>query len=369
MTRTAAALPNGDVRSQDKQLHRSRLRIKRHARRYLLAALLLPHWAHSAPWYPVPVIADGKDQSYVPLERTSKPWRICALLPHGQDKFWWGVSWGLSEEAKRLGIKLGLYEAGGYEHLEVQRRQLEHCRHAGADAIVLASVNPDGLNTEVEQAAREHIVVVDLINGISSGKIAARAVSDTALLTHMAARHIVKTTHQHLPTVLWLPGPHAAQWVSNAERGMRAVLTPDVATVLEGGYDIPEPSRQMGLIRTMFRAQATDYVLANAVAAVAAARVIAMDKNSHTKVIAWYANEPVVTMIGQRKIEGAPSNNPVLQARIGLDLAVRALEQQRHPVNVQIKPEWLDLSTLRTFDTNKLYAPPGTWMILQDLPD
>lgn len=336
---------------------------------FLLLAVLPAMVAFAAPWYPVPVLADGKPLQYTPLDGASKPWRVCALLPHGQDRFWWGVSWGLSEEAKRLNIKLGIYEAGGYEHLDVQRRQFAQCRKLRADAILVAGTTATGLRQEIEDAVKDHVVVIDLINGIDSASVTARAVGDTAELSAMAARYIL-THAEHLPvTVLWFPGPRQADWVANAEKGLRSVLTPAVANVIDGGYDVPEPSRQMTLIRAMFHVHRPDFVLANSVAAVSAARIIATDKNSRVRVVSWYANQPVVELIEAGKVEAAPSNNPALQARIGLDLAIRALEGKKHPFDVKVRPEMLDRLTLKRFQTEKLFAPPGTWMVLQPLPD
>ena len=335
----------------------------------LLAATFATNVALAAPWYPVPVVADGKPLAYTPLEAAGKEWRICALLPHGRDKFWWGVSWGLAEEGKRLNIKLGIYEAGGYEHLDVQRRQFAECRKSGADAIILAAITPTGLNQEIAEAMENHVVVIDLLNGISGAKVSARAVGDTSELTAMASNYILGHAGSLPVTVMWLPGPQQAAWVANAERGMRAILTSKVATVIDGGYDVPEPSRQMTLIRAMFHTHSPDYVLANSVAAVAAARIVASDKKFRTKVVAWYANEPVVELIESGQIEAAPSSNPVLQARIGMDLAVRALEHKKHPFEVKVRPEMLDITNIKKFQTEKLFAPPGTWMVQKKLPD
>ena len=53
-----------------------------------LAAMLCAAGATGAPWYPVALRADGRALAYTPLDSASKPWRICALLPHGIDKFW-----------------------------------------------------------------------------------------------------------------------------------------------------------------------------------------------------------------------------------------------------------------------------------------
>ena len=335
----------------------------------LLAAIFSSAVAVAAPWHPVAVLADGLPSAYAPLDTASKAWRICALLPHGRDKFWWGVSWGLSEEAKRLNVKLGVYEAGGYDHLEVQRRQFAQCRQQGADAIIVAAITPTGLKQEIDEAIRQQVVVIDLINGITDAKVSARAVGDSSELGALAAQYILRHAQRSPVTVVWLPGPQRAQWVANAEKGMRAVLTPQAATVIDGGYDVPEPSRQMALIRAMFHTHRPDYVLANSVAAVAAARIVAADKRYQTKVVAWYANEPVVELIESGQIDAAPSNHPVLQARIGLDLAVRVLERKKHPFDVRVRPEMLDRTNIRQFQKEKLFAPPGTWMVQRSLPD
>jgi len=41
---------------------------------------------------------------YVPLEKASKPWKICVSFPHMKDAYWLGVDYGVVEEAKRLGF-------------------------------------------------------------------------------------------------------------------------------------------------------------------------------------------------------------------------------------------------------------------------
>lgn len=338
-------------------------------RLYLLVAMLFPVLScFGAPSLTIPAIADGKIVDYTLLKTATKEWRVCALLPHGRDRFWWGVSWGLAEEAKRLGVKLGVYEAGGYENLEVQRRQFAHCRELQADAIILAAVTSTDLNQEVEDAIANHVVVIDLINGISTKKVTARAVGDTSELAAMAARYILQHTKTTLPTIVWFPGPHNAQWVTNAERGVRRVLIPSVANIVDGGYDVPEPTRQMNLIRGIFHQYQPDYVLGNSVAAVSAAKIVASDKKMRTKVVAWYANEPVVDMIAAGLIEAAPSNNPVLQARVAFDLAIRALEHKKHSFDVKVIPEMVDHKNVETFQSEKLFAPRGTWMIQRELP-
>lgn len=45
-------------------------------------------------WFPVDVQADGKKLQYQPLQKVTQVWRLCALLPHGKDHYWWGCPGG-----------------------------------------------------------------------------------------------------------------------------------------------------------------------------------------------------------------------------------------------------------------------------------
>ncbi len=43
----------------------------------------------------------------------TKPLTLCALYPHLRDAYWLSVNQGMVDEAKRLGVKLQIHEAGG----------------------------------------------------------------------------------------------------------------------------------------------------------------------------------------------------------------------------------------------------------------
>lgn len=334
---------------------------------FLLLLFARTGWADN--WYPLATIADGKPFSYQALPSSSKPWRVCALLPHGKDRFWWGVAWGLAEEARRHNVKLGIYQAGGYENLALQRRQFAHCRERKADAILLATVSPSGLNREIDAAIQAKVVVIDLINGINDSNVTARAVSDTTELGVGAARYLLADAGSQAVEVAWFPGPEDAEWVANAEAGAMRTLKAAKASLIQGGHALPEITQQMTLVRNLFKHHTPDYVLGNAVAAEAAARFLRTRPELHTKVIAYWANEPVIAMIRNGEILAAPSNGGVLQARIGFDLALRALEGKPFPSSVKLAPEMLDATNIDQFQMDKLLAPANQWMIQQELPN
>ena len=85
-------------------------------------------------WYPFKIAAAKNGDlkqveqiAYVPLDKAEKPWKLCVLFPHMQDTYWLSVDYGIVEEAKRLGVKINLYQAGGYTQLPKQISQYDDC--------------------------------------------------------------------------------------------------------------------------------------------------------------------------------------------------------------------------------------------------
>lgn len=335
-------------------------------RALLLTLSLLPSVA-SAEWFPVSATLDGKPGTYSALPRAASPWRICVLLPHARDKYWWGVSWGLMEEAERLGVRIGIYQAGGYEFLDVQRTQFTSCMQQRADAIVLGAISAEGLNKEIGLARAKGIPVIDLVNGVTSKAVAARSLVDFGDMAAAALRYLAADAGGRPVKVLWLPGPRDAGWVNDAESTLRQRLAGLKIELVHGGYAPPDASSQMALVRRHWEA-APDYVLGNAVAAEAAATYAHYQGRGVAKVISYYATEPVVELVRMGRVLAAPSDGTILQARISLDLAVRAIEKKPHPYRVSPAIEVLDAASVRHYDMSRLLAPPFKRFTQRPLP-
>lgn len=319
-------------------------------------------------WFPIATVADGKPYSYQPLSKASRPWRICALLPHGMDKYWWGVAWGLQQEAERQGLKLGIYQAGGYANLENQRTQLNHCLAIKADAIILAAISAKGLNTQIDQALQQGVPVIDLINGIDNPQVSTHSRVNFADMTRASVDYL-RTRHDLQQAQLaWLPGPADAGWVIDAEKGLHQALGAQTSQLSHAGYAATDTNSQMQLVRQLFSQQTPDFLLANAVGAFVAARYIQQYQLS-TQVLAYYTTEPVLEMIRSGQILAAPCDAPVLQARIAIDLAARLLEGQAVARDVSPQIEMLDRQTLPDYPLQRLLPPAGSRFIQQSLPD
>src|ERR1700692_414023 len=96
-----------------------------------------------------------------------KKWNICVSFPHMKDAYWLAVDYGVSEEAKDLGVAMHLVEAGGYTNLNKQISQIEDCVSNGAQAVDIGAISYDGLNETVKRLHEKNIPVIDVINGMS----------------------------------------------------------------------------------------------------------------------------------------------------------------------------------------------------------
>ncbi|MCY1277073.1 Periplasmic protein TorT [compost metagenome] len=338
--------------------------------RALSTLLLLSTTVAAADWFPVNLLVDGQAQPYRPLAAASQPWRICALLPQGKDRYWWGVAWGLAEEARRQGVQLGIYEAGGYQYAAMQRAQLSRCRQLGADAVVLASIDLNGLCPDIDPLRQGGVPVIDLINRTECAGVRAHSRNDFGLMVKAAFAYIRRHSGERPVRIGWLPGPADAGWVMDGERGLTEALVGSRASLVDGGHGPADRATQARLVRELLaRAPDLDYLLANAEAADFAAQLIARGGKPGPWVVAIYANERVLEAIGSGRILAAPTDSPVLQARVAVDLAVRALEGQPLPTLVSPPVEMLDRDSLAGFDRRRLSHPDGQWMIRQPLPE
>ena len=203
--------------------------------------------ARSAPWSPLEIDVweppfntthQRTQQQYTALTKAAKPWRLCVAIPHLKDAYWLAVNFGLIDEARHLGIALDIVEAGGYEHLDVQRQQVSGCMQQGYDALIIGAVSATGLNDLIAKSVAEGRPVIDLINGIDSPQITARVAADFYDLGSAVGRFIrAQPANPARPvTVAWLPGPQGAGWVAAGDRGFRDSLKGASVSIVDTRY-------------------------------------------------------------------------------------------------------------------------------------
>jgi protein TorT len=337
------------------------------------AALTVPTVQAEKAWYPVevdvwnPPFNDQRQREqklYTPLEKAQKKWRVRVFIPHLKDDYWLGVNYGLIHEARRLEVSLSIFEAGGYDQLDVQRRQIENAIAENPDGLIIGAISLDGLNDLVKKASDKGIPVLDLINGISSPFIAARsAVSfwDMGYQAGSYLRRLQENRGQPLK-IAWFPGPDGAGWVAAGDAGLRKAIEGGAIEILDSRYGDTGSATQAKLVEAALSQYADDLdcIVGTAVTAEAAVKILRRrGLADRIKILSYYYGPGVDRSIRRGDITAAPSDLTVLQARIAVDVMVRILEKRDYYKHVAPRVMVVDHDNIRTWDTSTTLAPRG----------
>jgi periplasmic protein TorT len=337
------------------------------------AALTVPTVQAEKAWYPVEVDVwnppfndqrQREEKLYTPLEKAQKKWHIRVFIPHLKDDYWLGVNYGLIHEARRLEVSLSIFEAGGYDQLEVQRRQIETAIAENPDGLIIAAISLDGLNDLVKKAADKGIPVLDLINGISSPFIAARSAVSFWDMGFQAGRylHRLQETRGQPLKIAWFPGPKGAGWVAAGDAGLRKAIEGGAIEILDSRYGDTGSAAQAKLVEAALNqsADVLDCIVGTAVSAEAAVKILRRrGLADRIKILSYYYSPGVDRSIRRGDITAAPSDMTVLQARIAVDVMVRILEKRDYYKHVAPKVMVVDRDNIRTWDTSTTLAPRG----------
>ncbi|AOF93395.1 TMAO reductase system periplasmic protein TorT [Sinorhizobium sp. RAC02] len=328
--------------------------------------------ATAETWYPYdaqaiepPFAADGKpvDVKYEPLAKAEKPWNICVSFPHMKDAYWLGVDYGVAEQAKDLGVKMNLVDAGGYTELAKQISQIEDCVAGGAQAVVIGAISFDGLNNLVSEVTKKGIPVIDVINGISSPDLTAKSLVSFYTMGHETGAYLAKKHPAGSDPVKvgWFPGPAGAGWVEAAHKGFMEAVAGSAVTVLEPKFGDTGKEAQLKLVEDVLQAEPdVRYIAGTAVTAEAAQGLIReRGLKGQVELLAFYMTPGVYEGIKRGFILAAPADSMVIQGRIAIDQAVRALEGKELTKHVGPKIFVVDPSNVESVPQTNILPPDG----------
>lgn len=296
---------------------------------------------------------------YQPLERASRKWRICASYPHLKDSYWLSVNFGMVEEARRLGVALRVVEAGGYPNLERQIAQIRDCAK-NADLLALGAVSFEGL-TEAVVEISESIPVIAVVNDIADPGISAKAAVSWVTMGARIGEYLAEKHPggSEAVRVAWFPGPRESQWAYFVEEGFRGALAESAAEIVVTKWGDTGREIQLLLVEEALEERPDiDYIVGSAVTAGAAVSVLrARGLSARIKVLADYYTHAVYRGIKRDKILAAPTDFPALQGRLGIEMAVRVLEDRLEHVHAGPLIKLVDAETLQAIGSRQSLAP------------
>lgn len=320
---------------------------------------------------------------YVPLmpDEVDAKHHICVSFPHLVDSYWVGAAYGIIEEGKRLGQKISLIEAGGYDKLEKQLSQIEDCIANGAEILVLSAISAEGNIKQVDELRARGIKVVDLINGINT-EVDAKSLESYYSMGRIACSWVAK---QHPAgsgkvKIAWFPGPPGASWSVAGNDGCHDAVVGSDAEIVSTKWAQTSKEAQLSLVENVIQAQTSgddvdlDYIVGVAPAiegGMAALRDLGLQ--DEIKLVSYYYTPGMHQFVGRGSVAMAPTDQMIIQARISIDQAVRLLEgkpsatggrpefnntgrmiEHVQPVAIQVTPE-----NHADFDTSTTLAPKG----------
>jgi protein TorT len=269
------------------------------------------------------------ESTWKPPVKAAKPWYICASFPTMQDPYWVAAAYGVITEAKRLGVKVDILNAGSFSNLSVQVNHLNDCAAKGADAVLVAPISSDGVAQPVASLKKSGIPVINIIPRIASdANLAGRATLDYYQVGLASAQYLKESVGNAAVKVALFPGPAGAEWASRTVDGFKTGIKGTKIELVTAKYGNTDKNTQYNLIAdTLSAVPNLDWIIGNAVAADAAVGAVkAAGRQGKVKIGSTYQTGPVKAEIQEGTVQWALSDNVVWMGSIGIDMAVKALE-------------------------------------------
>jgi protein TorT len=251
------------------------------------------------------------------------------LYPHLKDAYWLSVNHGMVQEASRLGVGFDIFEAGGYPNLARQIEQLKGCASDEFDAVILGTVSYDGLTPVVQEISRLKPIIA-VVNDIATTGITAKASVPWTEMGAAAGRFIAQRHPPGSPpvTIAWFPGPKGAGWVSFVEAGFKEAIANSSGEIVMTLFGDTGLEQQVLLVEEVLESMPdVDYLVGSGPMAEAAVSILrARGASDDIKVVSTYLSHSVYRGLKRGRILAAPTDSPVVQGRLAIEMAVRALE-------------------------------------------
>ncbi len=314
-------------------------------------------------WWPIKVYdassGSNVETTYEPLAAAAQPWNLCVLFPHMKDSFWVAVAYGIVKEAERMGVNMTLYEAGGYVNLPRQLAQFDDCMAGGFDAIIVGAISEAGLAQKFQEALDKGIPVISTVNPVADAPTTAKMYVEFDKMGYQTARYLKEFVGGEKANAVTFPGPAGSGWAESFNDGFKQELAGSNITVLDEKFGDSGVAVQLALIQDALQAYPEMNVIwGTAPTAEAAIGAVAeIGREGEILIMSSYENQAMLDAMNRGEILGFATQYPVLEGRVAIDMAVRALEEKPVIAFVKPIPDMISKSTAADIDMSLVLAP------------
>ena len=274
---------------------------------------------------------NGKPGSYtsLPNKGASKKWHLCMLAPHMTNNILRSYLYGTVQEAKRLGVKLTTFDAGGYKNLGKQLNQFDDCMAIGANAILLMAISPTAFAPKIRAARARGIKVIDLNIGVNA-KVDGRVVVTYLEVGKIIGRALAKKHPKGSGKVqvVVMPGPAGVAWSEDTAKGFKEAIKGSDVVVAKVVYGSPSRLKQTPLVEdVLVTYKNLKYIVGMGTSLEAALNSLReQGRLGQIGLYGSFMTPSLVKAIKSKQVAGVVVENSLVINRLAVDMAVRLLE-------------------------------------------
>jgi ABC-type sugar transport system substrate-binding protein len=271
------------------------------------------------------------------------------------------MRYGFENEAHKLGIKLTVYDAGGYANVARQIQQIEDARAAKVDALIVVACSADGIVPVVEEVIKDGIPVINVNQMVNTEKVQARVRSDDVEIGRMAGRYLAEKLNGEGGVVM-LPGRAGTSVIIMRAQGVKEVLGkyPKIKILAE---QYTEMTRAIGMNLMEDFLQAHGNAIKGAYCVgehlgMGAAQALAAAKRTDVIVAAVDFSKDLEAALRDGRISATVVQQPINMGRYGIRLGKDAVEGKSVPKMTYVPISLITGKEVDTVDRSGFQIPP-----------
>ncbi len=322
-------------------------------------------YSYYKKWGPIDVydFSSGKSvrQVYRPLERSINEWNLAALIPQMKDSIWTGIVYGLVEEARRLGLRMTIFNAGGYDrnNVETQQSQFDQCMKANFDGMIISAVSGNGFSDRIHYAMDKGVPQISLMSAFLSLPASCHIGPDFEAVGFEAGRYLMEYFQGETFHVAAFPGLRGFDSTEKLLSGFTNAIRGSSVELLTVCYGEPSTAEQLKLVNDVLRDYPNlDIIWGTAPTAEVAVQLVS-DAGLEGRVFVFSAweNRIMTDLLRQLKIMGFIAQYSVYQARMAVNEAVRLLEGHTAMKSIRTIQSLVTPGTCQKIDQAGLTVP------------
>ena len=289
---------------------------------------------------------------------------IGVSMPTIQGPWYTALLYGVTDEAKKLGYKTVILDAGGYAHVDKQVTHISNLIVQKVKAILMDPANPAAFNGVVRQAQKAGIPVI----GSGSPVVASDVAPDAAASSSHCnlGKELAKGARILLPnggTIAALSGPPGAFWSGDRWRCFKETIKGTNIKVIAEKNSAQEISVALGLANDFLQRFPNVDVLygADDTYGVGAARAVqGAGRCGKTKVLFGVLGPAAAELMRAGCVDYVVAQQTVVIGRTAVRLAdelIRGMKPAKSLIEVPLIP--VTRANLDSLDTSKMQQPKG----------